>query len=128
MKTKYYMLTGISAAAAVLTGGGLASAGWFDQKPGHGIVQAKHQGHKQAQGFIALFRATDTDKDRRISIEEVSEMLKTRFSALDGNADGQIDLDEFSARHLKLFSAIDSNADGMVTRQEIHAHRHQENS
>ena len=131
MKSKYYWLMGLGGVMSVVLVSGLANAHWnrtlasdntnAQSTPETG-KKSQHT-HKYQHGFKPLFRAIDSNQDRQISLKEVNDMLKMRFSNLDNDADGQISLQEFSDRHLSLFDMVDKNNDGIITRDEIHQHR-----
>lgn len=139
MKSKYYWLMGLGGAMSVVLVSGLANANWRHTLIGDSTntqtgtqtgAQTGAETEKQTQhiqkhrhGFKPLFRAIDSNQDRQISLAEVNEMLKMRFSNLDDDADGLISLQEFSTRHLSLFDTVDKNNDGIITRDEIHQHR-----
>ena len=131
MKSKYYWLMGLGGVMSVALVSGLANANWHrtlisDNTDAQTTAETNahsHHTHKYRHGFKPLFRAIDSNQDRQISLKEVNEMLKMRFSNLDNDADGQISLQEFSNRHLSLFDKVDRNNDGVITREEIHQHR-----
>jgi Ca2+-binding EF-hand superfamily protein len=135
MKSKYYWLMGLSGVMSVVLVSGLANANWRHTLISNNTntqtgTQTGAETQKQTQhiqkhrhGFKPLFRAIDSNQDKQISLEEVHDMLKMRFSNLDDDADGLISLQEFSTRHLSLFDTVDKNNDGIITRDEIHQHR-----
>lgn len=131
MKSKYYWLMGLGGVMSVVLVSGFANAHWArtltsdntnTQSPAEADKHG-HGSHKHRHGFKSLFHAIDSNQDRQISLSEVNDMLKMRFSNLDSDADGHISLQEFSDRHLSLFDKVDKNSDGIITRDEIHLHR-----
>ena len=131
MKSKYYWLMGLGGVMSVALVSGLANANWHstlvsdntDAQTTPETDKKRPHAHKYRHGFKPLFRAIDSNQDRQISLKEVNEMLKMRFSNPDNDADGQISPQEFSDRHLSLFDKVDKNNDGIITRDEIHQHR-----
>lgn len=92
------------------------------------------------RGPAALFALVDANGDGRVTPEEASTYVQTRFAAADRNGDGALVLEEAQAMRLTpapegaprpeagpmrarmaaaLFRAIDANRDGRVTPEEV---------
>ncbi len=75
--------------------------------------------------------AVDTDKDGKISKDEMTAYRTSSVAAVDTNADGKLSVDEIAAMHLKameaaskamaerMVAAMDSDGDGLLTAAEL---------
>ena len=74
---------------------------------------------KDPQKQIAIY---DTDKDGKISLEEMTTTGKERFSKKDKNQDGFLQKDELESKKKKdsdkRFIKLDADKDGQVTMEE----------
>lgn len=83
------------------------------------------RGEAQAMNPIAKhFDELDTDKDGKLSMDEIRNSAQTRLHAADTNQDGAIDRAEADAslpRVAKAFDRVDTNKDGKLTVEEVQA-------
>jgi Ca2+-binding EF-hand superfamily protein len=65
------------------------------------------------------FAAIDTDKDGKISKDEMTAFRAARVASVDANADGKLSVDEIAAMHLKAMeAAAKTMAQRMVDRMD----------
>ncbi len=83
------------------------------------------RGEAQAMNPIAKhFDELDTDKDGKLSMDEIRNSTQTRLHAADTNQDGAIDRAEAQAslpRVAKAFDRLDTDKDGKLTVEEVQA-------
>jgi hypothetical protein len=60
----------------------------------------------------------DANKDGKVTLDEATAMLKTRFTALDANKDNVVTTAELGNRGKRIFERADANSDGKVTLAE----------
>jgi EF hand len=119
-----YKSTGLGiVAVAVLM---LGSAAIADQmgSMGHGAMMG---------GQVLDLTAMDTDKDGKVSKDEMTAHRAARTAAVDANADGKLSADELAAMHLtametaaknmaaRMIEQLDTDADGLLSVAELAA-------
>jgi Ca2+-binding EF-hand superfamily protein len=115
-----FSLIGI-AAMALVSGASLAQP----RSGGPGGGPPDHGG-EFADRFVELY---DTNKDGKVSVEEIVAEHRRLFGAADVDSNGQLSVDEFRRRgHLfqmvgatSLFDMLDANGDGQLSIDEIAA-------
>ncbi|HEY3495891.1 MAG TPA: hypothetical protein VGK73_14435 [Polyangiaceae bacterium] len=60
----------------------------------------------------------DANKDGKITLDEATTALKTRFAAVDANKDNSVTSAELGDRGKRMFERADANKDGKVTLAE----------
>jgi Ca2+-binding EF-hand superfamily protein len=97
--------------------------GWRHGGPGgHGEWGGAPEG-----GPMALFVTFDTDKDGKVTLEEIKGVREARFKQFDANGDGKLGLDEYQALWLdamrpmmvRQFQRSDPDGDAMITVAEF---------
>ncbi|MBM3502905.1 MAG: hypothetical protein FJX65_03430 [Alphaproteobacteria bacterium] len=115
------------AIAAVLLAAGVSLAQPRSGGPGGGPGGPPHdRGGDFSERFVELF---DTNKDGKVSIEEIAAEHRRLFGAADVDSNGQLSVDEFRRRGqffqmlgaTSLFDMLDANGDGQLTAEEITA-------
>ena len=86
-----------------------------------------------ANGFPPHLSAIDTNKDGKLSAEEINAAEDARIAKLDANGDGEVTAEEFKAhrearrqeRSQKRMARLDTNGDGVVSTDELKAQGHE---
>ena len=86
-----------------------------------------------ANGFPPHLSALDTNKDGKLSADEISAAENDRIAKLDANGDGEVTAEEFKAhreerrheRGLKMMARLDTNGDGVISTDEVKAKGHE---
>jgi Ca2+-binding EF-hand superfamily protein len=90
----------------------------FD-RDGNGVVSRD----EMRAGILEHFDKVDTNKDGRITLDEVQaagkEHAQHRFAKHDKNGDGKLSRDEVSHMPDAMFARLDKNGDGFLTPDEI---------
>ena len=105
------------AALTVAAGAALA-------QPRPGGPPEQRGGGDHAERFVELY---DTNKDGKVSVEEIAAEHRRLFGAADVDTNGQLSADEFRRRgHLfqmvgatSLFDMLDANSDGQLSVDEL---------
>ena len=66
--------------------------------------------------------AANIDKDQRVTLHEVKQMLESHFGRLDTDKDGMINPDEYAEQHIKLFLTIDTDFNQKLSPAEVRLH------
>jgi Ca2+-binding EF-hand superfamily protein len=75
-------------------------------------------GPREGHRTQVMFQRLDTDRDGRVTREEIDIRVTARFDVLDADGDGLISRDEFAQRSLARFAKADADGDGAITQQE----------
>ncbi len=89
-------------------------------------AQDKGRGKHRGRGAKWIMERFDTNKDGKLTQEEVDEARKSQLAKHDANKDGKLDLTEFKARWIEFkqprmvrsFQFIDSDGDASITVEE----------
>jgi Ca2+-binding EF-hand superfamily protein len=125
-KTKWIIAGASAAGLAALALGGFAVAHSRHDGMGHGMMEGHGRGHgkkQMAETFIARY---DTNKDNKITQEEINASRTLALNEADANKDGKLGLDEFQSLWLKAqresmvreFQNFDNDGDANVTLEE----------
>lgn len=127
------LIVGIVVAAVSLTAVGAYAA---SQSKGHGFFGhgmhggghgEKHSGGYGMRGEQMSFEKLDTDGNGQITLEEMQNRGKDRFSEMDTNQDGKISQAEMEAhaqkrsadRAAEMIERFDKDGDGMLSMDEM---------
>ena len=112
-------------AAAVLGGVAIATASWADRgfDGHHGMRMGFMRGMMAEQ----LLRDVDTDRDGKLTQQEIDAAVSTRFERFDADKNGRLSLEEFQVLWADLtrpvtvraFQFLDPDGDAAVTRAEL---------
>lgn len=132
----------LAALAAALVGTtampAFADRGGRGEGPGQGWHQAGHgkqwgenrgkRGHHGRRGQMArmFMERFDTDRDGKVTQEEIDAKADAMFTAADSDGNGSVTLEEFkvayakefSERRVRAFQRLDRDGDGKVTEEE----------
>ena len=124
MNTTNKML--IAAGAAVVLGGvAYTTVGWADRgfDGHHGMRMGFMRGMMAEQ----LLRDVDTDRDGKLTQQEIDAAVSTRYERFDADKNGRLSLEEFQVLWADLtrpvtvraFQFLDPDGDAAVTRAEL---------
>ncbi|MEH7829013.1 EF-hand domain-containing protein [Gemmobacter denitrificans] len=117
-------------AVTALLVGGLGSAALADKAREHG-GEGGPMGMMMMGGPLAQFDVIDTDKDGKLSPDEMAAHRAARVAEMDGDKDGKISAAELEAAHLKMandmaktrsarmMERLDGDKDGTLTVAEM---------
>ncbi len=97
-----------------------------------GAAQAQTQGQTggdDSDGLPRTMQILDTDRDGKVTLDEITAEQKRLFGAADLDGDGKLSVEEFRRRGrwfqrlntTTLFDLMDANGDGVLTAEEIGA-------
>ncbi|MEO8242847.1 MAG: calcium-binding protein [bacterium] len=107
------------AALAVLMLGSAAVADKMGNMPMNGGMGGPEMGMGMMPGPQLSIAAIDTDKDGKISKDEMTAYRASQTAGVDANGDGKLSVDEIAAMHLKaMTAAATAMAQRMVDRMD----------
>jgi len=113
-------------ALAGLAGAALAQPGPHGSGNGSGPCARAGAAPERIARVDAMFRLLDTDRDGRITADEIAAQRATRMAAADADGDGRLNPAEFEAmrravRAERAFARHDVDGDGFVDAAEMAA-------
>jgi Ca2+-binding EF-hand superfamily protein len=71
---------------------------------------------------MEVFQLRDTDRDDKLSKQELPAINAAAFGVADENRDGKLSGYEFNQARFARFNALDGNKDGFISLDEVRAY------